>query len=301
VINLVSQFIRLPNHYCDDYNLLAPLDANNVANNPSLASFQEASVKIESGVVNEIGSFFPKSNFSGAVISEDGYVLSAAHCFENCSSFGDDAEAKYLSKLEEKNGIRYIATVNKLSSTGELITQSYELEFISSDSEQDLALAKIVNPDANKFQFVGINEWENDLNSSVLTLSHPAGSDPNVLSVGKSFDLALHQQKEDAVSLARRRNFGLSDADSNSSTFNLDGIETNDVVTAKAYSEHGSSGGMLLNKMGDLIGVITRKGYYSPQDRSLFDDNTIMTISTGAKKVLEFLKKSMPTDDFLKL
>lgn len=304
MINLSTQFGKFSTYYSDEYNLVVPLEDENIQANEGLASFQEASIKIESGVYDNLGIFYKLGNSSGTVISPDGLVLTAAHCVSDQQEdlHTDDADFKYLYSLINKHGYSYRASVLKAEDNGDLVPEDYKLEVLDLNYDDDIAICRLVSTDPNKeFQFIGINEWGNDFNDSLFTLSHPSGSESAVISTGATFDLSLHRQKEKSRAREIRSNLGISSVDTSSTVSSGTGLSHDDVLALKAYVAPGSSGGTVLNKFGDLVGVITHGGHYSSLDYKLMQDETVMTVATKATKVLDFLKTCLEPKQYQNL
>jgi hypothetical protein len=304
MINLSTQFRNFTSYYSDDFNIVVPLEDENIQANEGLAIFQEAAIKIQSGVYDPIGIFYSLGNASATVISPDGLVLTAAHCvsFDIEAESINDPDIKYVYDLAKKNGYSYKATILSKNSNGDLIPNEYRLEVLKTNIDDDIALCRLITDDTDKnFQFIGINEWGNDFNDNLFTLSHPSGCESAVLASGESFDLSLHRLKEKARANKIKSNFKVESIETLTNTSSEPILSQKDVLALKAFVAPGSSGGTVLNKFGDLVGVITHGGYYSVIDHKLLEDETVMTIATKSQRILDFLKKSLTAKQYQSL
>jgi S1-C subfamily serine protease len=118
--------------------------------------------------------------------------------------------------------------------------KEYKAEIVKVDPDADLALIKLSDrqPD-ERFKAMSIGKTAPNAGDEVFTIGHPQGWSENFLSAGKYLYAASSYKIE----------------------LNKLSFTKNVVESSKIHVEPGNSGGPLINKDGEAIGVISRLAY----------------------------------------
>lgn len=170
--------------------------------------------------VVEINSFYGESSglSSGVIISNDGYILTNAHCV--VYDFGEAPDTEVL----------FDSVVAKFRND----ETEHEIEIIDYDITKDLAIVKFVQCPQN-------------LNAIVL-------GDSDSLEIG---DTAI--VVGNAVGLGITAASGIISETPRNYTVSYIGVNPVEAIRTDAAVNPGNSGGALINKDGQLIGIVTFK------------------------------------------
>jgi len=257
---------------------------------------------------------------SGAFISPDGYIMTADHVvdpdsarfavvdaaisdFAQQAGISQDAATKIFEQADSNGQLDYSSVqitdqrvylstdyTGQLQSAGEVI--SYPIQRIAASSpidQQDTAIIKVDAQDMPFLQLAAASEV--NVQDTVTAVAYPGDADPTSGSDNNSFDQLLDPSATSATTLNNLL----------TPTVETGSIIAQKTVTANtaAYettgiSNHGSSGGAVINSDGKIVGFVDR---FSSTDS---DRVTILVASSVvAKYAAQAGVPAAPTGQFM--
>jgi hypothetical protein len=231
---------------------------------------------------------YPSGSCSGAYISDDGAILTASHCFDQCRFYEKDSP-RILGSAEDQcaviiNGVRQFVQVIKASKCSLASKSKFFLDREHSrkiDDEcaggiSDLAVIRPTNLQSiGEFSCLHTENGNSNFSQSVYAIGFPGkttGRRPGKNALGDSLEFSAGN----IVDTKRCEYWRYPDAEeaATGSTlqhgdFEFDKLPVPDVIQTAADAVPGSSGGPLVNLQGKIIGVASftaRQGQLSFQN-----------------------------------
>lgn len=178
---------------------------------------------------------------SGTMLNQEGYILTNYHCVGYVTSGGRDRDLESLGldpgDLYNKKGLSVVAITDD---PRQLPKPTYVAQVLSGDSDQDLAVLKIVSYYNSKQK----------LTATLPVVSIPLADSDTVETLDEVFVIGYPGIAGDSVTATEGKISGFLDEDGDNQ---FDWFKTDVLVN------QGNSGGSAVNDSGELIGIPTAR------------------------------------------